>query len=120
MKKAFATLLALLALYTANAQEISITQGPFGGVKYTQNGELLTMAEVQQAMEISPEALRLIKKSKANNSLATVLSFAGGLLVGFPLGTAIGGGEPEWAIAGVGAGLIVLSIPISSKATNMV
>jgi hypothetical protein len=44
-----------------------------------------------------------------------MLSCAGGFMVGWPIGTAIGGGDPEWAMAGIGAGLIVIAIPISSK-----
>ena len=39
--------------------------------------------------------------------------------VGHSIGTAIGGGDPEWALAGVGAGLIAVAIPISSSANNM-
>jgi hypothetical protein len=115
MKNLLALLLLSFNIYSAYSQEIKISKGPFGGVKYTQNEELLTMAELEQAMEVNPEAFRLIKKSRTNNTFATVLSFTGGLLVGFPIGTAIAGGDPEWALAGVGAGLIVVSIPISSK-----
>jgi hypothetical protein len=47
-----------------------------------------------------------------NLGFGTTLSIAGGLLVGFPLGTAIGGGDPNWALAGVGVGLFLLSIPL--------
>jgi len=36
-------------------------------------------------------------------------------MVGWPVGTAIGGGDPNWAMAGIGAGLIVVTIPISQK-----
>lgn len=45
-----------------------------------------------------------------------ILGYAGGFMIGWPLGTAIGGGEPNWALAGIGAGLVVLSIPLSSSA----
>jgi hypothetical protein len=34
-------------------------------------------------------------------------------MIGWPVGAAIGGGNPNWAMAGIGAGLIVVSIPIS-------
>ena len=47
-----------------------------------------------------------------------ILGTAGGALVGFPIGTAIGGGDPEWALAGVGAALIVASIPIVKGFNN--
>ena len=37
---------------------------------------------------------------------------AGGVLVGLPIGTAIVGGDAKWELAGVGAVLILGSIPI--------
>jgi hypothetical protein len=41
-------------------------------------------------------------------------------MVGWPIGTAIAGGEPNWALAGIGAGLIVVSIPFSQKFNKQV
>ena len=36
-------------------------------------------------------------------------------MVGWPLGTSIAGGEPNWVMAGIGAGLVVISIPVNNK-----
>jgi hypothetical protein len=36
-------------------------------------------------------------------------------MVGWPIGAAMAGGEPNWTMAGIGAGLIIISIPISLK-----
>ena len=36
----------------------------------------------------------------------------GGALIGWPLGTALGGGEPMWELAAVGGGCIALAIPL--------
>ncbi len=47
--------------------------------------------------------------------MAMIFSYAGVFMVGWPLGAAIGGGEPNWAMAGIGAGLIVVAIPISQN-----
>ncbi len=44
--------------------------------------------------------------------VANVLAIPGGALVGWTLGTAIGGGDPEWYLAGIGAGLIAIAIPL--------
>lgn len=30
-----------------------------------------------------------------------ILSYAGGFMIGWPIGTAIGGGKPAWALAGI-------------------
>lgn len=51
-----------------------------------------------------------------------VLGFAGGALIGWPLGTALGGGDPEWYLAGIGAvlvgGAIALEIVGKRKCGN--
>ncbi|MAU26781.1 MAG: hypothetical protein CMH45_05175, partial [Muricauda sp.] len=54
----------------------------------------------------------------SNKTLSSIMGFVGGGLVGWPVGTAIGGGDANWALAGVGAGLIGVSIPISSSANK--
>lgn len=52
---------------------------------------------------------------------ALILSAAGGALLGWPLGQAIVGEEdPMWALAGVGGGLIAVSIPFAVVADNKV
>lgn len=42
-----------------------------------------------------------------------ILAGIGGALIGWPLGTAIGGGDPEWALAGIGAGFLAIGIPVA-------
>ena len=37
-------------------------------------------------------------------------------MIGWPIGTAIGGGKPNWVLAGIGAGLIVIDIPLVKSA----
>lgn len=67
---------------------------------------------MQDIMKENKEAYALVQSAKSNQTWAMILGTAGGALVGFPLGTAIGGGDPEWALAGAGAALIVATIPI--------
>lgn len=61
-------------------------------------------------------------RRRANRSAlgitGNVLGFMGGACIGWPLGTAIGGGDPQWAIAGIGAGLIAIGLPLSIIATH--
>lgn len=61
-------------------------------------------------------------RRRANRSAlgitGNVLGFMGGGCIGWPLGTAIGGGDPQWAIAGIGAGLIAIGLPLSIIATR--
>ena len=39
-------------------------------------------------------------------------------MVGWTLGAALGGGEPNWTVAGIGAGHIGVAIPFSIKANR--
>ena len=87
----------------------------FGGYQFYQNGKRLNINQLVNSMELNEQAYKKINKVKSNYMLATVLGGAGGFMVGWQLGTALGGGQPVWAMAGVGAGLIVVSIPIGQK-----
>ena len=114
MKKTILTLIIALTTTTfCSAQKIEIKK-VFGGYQYTQNGKTMTMVNLVNEMGSNPEALQFIKKAKSDNVLASILGGAGGALIGFPLGTAMAGGEANWSLAGIGAGLVAIGIPISS------
>ena len=46
--------------------------------------------------------------------MATILSFIGGFMVGWPIGSALSGKEPNWAIAAAGGGFVLIAIPLNS------
>lgn len=118
MKKTTVTLiLALFTVSICTAQKIEVEK-VFGGYKYTQNGNQLTMKQLVKTMESNKQAFDLIKKAQSNNTIASVLAFAGGGLIGWPIGTAVGGGDANWALAGIGAGIVAIAIPISSSANK--
>jgi len=118
MRKTILTLIiAMLAIIFCNAQEIEIEK-TFGGYKYSQNGNQMTMNDLVRTMEPNKEAYNLIKKAQSNNTLATIIGAVGGGLIGWPIGAAIAGGDANWTLAGIGAGLIVIGIPISSSANK--
>ncbi|WP_397444567.1 hypothetical protein [Polaribacter sp. R77954] len=94
-----------------NAQEIEMKK-VWGGYQFLQDGKMLNVKNMQEIMKNNQEALDLISSAKSNQNWALALGAAGGFLVGYPLGTSIGGGDPQWALAGAGAALIVASIPI--------
>ena len=87
----------------------------FGGYHFYQGDNRLNMKQLVNAMEPNEQAYKEIKSAQSTYTLASIVGFAGGFMVGWPLGTAIGGGDPNWAMAGIGAGLIVVSIPISQN-----
>lgn len=80
-----------------------------------QGEKLLKVNQLVNTLKPNEQAYKQIKSAQSTYILAMILSYAGGFMVGYPIGTAFGGGEPNWAIAGVGAGLIVVAIPISQK-----
>ncbi len=118
MKKTILTLIFALATVTfCNAQKIEMEK-VFGGYKYTQNGKEMKMGDLVNTMQSNANALGFIKKARTNNTIASILGGAGGALIGFPIGQSLGGGDANWTLAGIGAGLIVVAIPISSSANK--
>ncbi|NVJ88723.1 MAG: hypothetical protein HWD82_04710 [Flavobacteriaceae bacterium] len=118
MKKLVFVFAAILfTSITLNAQKIEMNK-VWGGYQFTQDGKSLSLNDMQEIMKSNQEAYDLVQSAKSNKTWGMILGTAGGVLVGFPIGTAIGGGDPEWALAGVGAALIVASIPIVKGFNN--
>jgi hypothetical protein len=87
----------------------------FGGYSYYKGEKRLNMNQLVTTMKTNELAYTQIKTAKSTYTFASIVAFAGGFMVGWPVGTAIAGGDPNWTLAAVGAGLIVVSIPISQK-----
>ena len=124
MKKTLLLTFVMLTISTINfAQEaINITPNQtdsielkkiFGGYQFYQNDKLLKFKQLDNLIKSNNEAYDQFKSSKSSRTIATILGYAGGFMIGWPLGTAIAGGKPNWVIAGAGAGLTAISIPIS-------
>lgn len=84
-----------------------------GGYQFYQGEKLLKMNQLVETVKPNEQAYIQMKSAQSSSILASVFGFAGGFMVGWPIGTAIGGGDANWAIAGIGAGFIVAAIPIS-------
>ena len=87
----------------------------WGGLLLFQHGNQLSLNKAAKAMEFSPIAYKEMKSAKTSNQLATIMGLAGGILVGLPIGSAIAGEKPNWALAGVGVGIVVATIPLNRK-----
>jgi len=107
----------LITIAFCNAQKIEIEK-VFGGYKYYQNEKRMTFGDLARTMESNAKALKLIKKAQGNNTLSSIFGFAGGALFGWPIGTELGGGNPNWTIAGIGVGVMAIGIPLSSGANK--
>lgn len=85
---------------------------------YMLNDQVLTLPDLISLTSDNPQAYDEIWKAKSNSEVANVFAILGGALVGWPLGTAIGGGDPQWELAGIGAGLIAIAIPFATTASK--
>ncbi|MEM9858876.1 MAG: hypothetical protein AAF843_16070 [Bacteroidota bacterium] len=110
------SLLISLASFSQNTDPVSYRK-TFGGYVFEQSGKTLKPKKILDLFQTNEAAYDAMKKAKSNYDPAIALSVIGGALIGWPLGTAIGGGDPEWTLAGIGVGLLVLSIPLN-KAFN--
>ena len=95
-----------------SADSISMKKG-FGGYFFYQGDKKLKLNQLAYKMKSNDQAFKQIQSAQGTYGLAAVIGGVGGFMVGWPIGTAIGGGDPNWTLAGIGAGLIIVSIPIT-------
>ena len=96
------------------------------GTSFLQNGKRMRPVQLLEIVAVNTEAYEEMKKAKANYNTANLFGLIGGGFIGYPLGTAAVGGEPNMNLALVGLGFVAISIPFSSayvkratKAVNM-
>jgi len=113
--KLLLTITTLLCIvFTGSAQKIH-SEKNFGGYKFYQNGKALKMNELATKVSGNSEARRLMQSGKSKIGIGNVLAGAGGFLIGFPIGYAIGGGQPNWWMAAGGAVLAGVGLPIGGR-----
>lgn len=97
----------------------SITlKSTFGGYQVFQGEKQLNMTQLSNLLASNEVAFSKLKSAKSTNLIASILGGVGGYLIGYPIGTALAGGQANWKMAGIGAGLAVIAIPISISANN--
>lgn len=93
-------------------------QKVFGGYQYYQGNNRLGFSQMINQMQSNEQALKEIKAAQTNNSVASITGYIGGFMLGWPIGTAIGGGRPNWALAGAGAGVLAIGITLNQKSNK--
>ena len=106
-------MIAALVFISTSAQQIEVRKS-FGEVQLYKDDVRLTMKDTKALMRDHQTAFKELRKANTNKAFAYIFSIPGGALIGYPIGTAIGGGDPEWVLAGIGAGLVAVSIPFIS------
>ena len=113
MKKQFLFLsFIIFGCYFSSAQEINM-KTPVLTYKFEQNGKRLSWKELLNVTETHTPSYNLIHKAKTNNTVAAILSVAGGVFIGLPIGQAISNKDPNWSLAYIGAGIVAVSIPFT-------
>ena len=101
----------------AQTDTISYTKQK-GGYVFEYDGRPLKPKMMLDVVKYHPEAYNYMKKAKGNWGTGMFFAYVGGALIGWPLGTALAGGDPNWALAGVGAGFVLITIPLSKGYTK--
>jgi len=116
LKQTLFCLLFLPVAFNAAGQTAADTieiRKAFGTV-FRYKGKNQTPKQLLDLMAPIPEAQKEMEIARSNNTTSAIFGTIGGFLIGWPLGTAIGGGDPNWTLAAIGAGALVISIPFSS------
>ncbi|MFV0390520.1 MAG: hypothetical protein ACK5KP_01325 [Paludibacteraceae bacterium] len=106
-------IIGLTISYGQNPSDSISTKKVFGGYQFYQGEQILNMNQLANIIKPNEQAYKQIKSARLINTTTMILSYAGGFMIGWPIGTAIAGGDPSWIMAGIGAGLIAVAIPIS-------
>lgn len=90
----------------------------FWGYKFYHKGIPYSAGQIQGIMVTNPEAQQLMKQARGSNTVAGIIGFFGGSLMGWPVGAAIAGEDMDWGLFAAGAGLTAVSIPFSVSAVK--
>ncbi|MEI7503652.1 MAG: hypothetical protein WCJ61_10250 [Paludibacter sp.] len=88
------------------------------GYKFMYKGENLSMDRLGVLSNKNATSAKYYSQAKGTSGLLLVMSYVGGGLIGYPIGTFLGGGKPYWNLAIAGCGILVISLPIISSVNN--
>ena len=103
------------ALSQDSTQIISVKSN-FWGIHFYQNQKKFTMKQIATIMEPNEEAYKLMQSARNSNTMAGVLGAIGGAMIGWNIGEALAGGDPNWTLSAVGGAIVLVTIPISNSA----
>lgn len=86
------------------------------GQFYKQDGDMLKLTDLETLLQDNPAAYQEFQAARKIQTPALILAGAGGALIGWPVGTAAGGGEAHWGMAGIGAVLAAGGIYLGTRA----
>ncbi len=105
-------ILGCISLHSQNVSD-SIEIRMSYGVQFRQNGKTLSPREMLEIMKVDNAAYGEMVIAKSKYDLSLLLGIPGGFLIGWPIGTFIAGGDPNWKLAAVGVILTAISVKCS-------
>ena len=110
MKQCLLSILLCLFSWASFCQQsdtVAIVKS-MGNLYFVKNGSTHNVNELKNLVATNTEAVKYATKSSTLNAMTTFFCCAGGFMIGWPLGTYMGGGDPEWGLCAVGAGLVTV------------
>ena len=104
------------SLKTAGSSDFLSYEKDGGSWKAKQKGRELTQDELFFVLNSDYESAEYVGKFKTKNTIGAILGGFGGAFIGFPIGAAIAGGEPQWIMALAGVGVLAIAIPVGISA----
>ncbi len=111
----FFLILSIISVFSQTTNTLRVESGIRDRVEFYQNNKKLNIYEVMHIMETNDIAYKIMKSAQNSLGLAYFFGIIGGLLIGFPLGTALTEGNPNWKLAAVGGGLALISFSIKKS-----
>jgi hypothetical protein len=109
----FITIFFSVTLHAQGSDTINLVN-QLGTEAMFYQGKRLRMNQALEMMKSNEIASNELKLAQGNLVGSSIFGAAGGFCIGWPLGTALAGGDPEWTLAGIGVGLVLISIPFNS------
>ena len=79
---------------------------------YTYNGKIMTYSKMTTIMKDNVQAFDYLKKAKTSNTLASIVGFAGGFCMVYPIAKTLSGQQANWTQFAIGCGLTAVYIPL--------
>ncbi len=100
------------------ADTIEIVKKKKNVYEYRLHGNPLSIKQLKDTLYPNRPACTLLKKSRSTNMVAYLFAVAGGAALGYELVQVVTNQPIQWAVAGTGAALIALSLPINHSAAK--
>jgi hypothetical protein len=88
------------------------------GTGFQQNGKTLRPRQITHIVQSNSEAAPEMKMALSNWNASLVFQISGGFLIGYTIGTASTGDKANWSLAAIGAGLVLVAIPLVTAYTK--